>query len=187
MRRGSIIAAIVAATVLPTFAALPAAAGGGCHEQSEGSGDAVVIEDACFTPSILHVEAGDTVGFENNDPFEHNLYGTGWGSGTLAPDRGVRMTFDGDGLFPFQCTIHPGMTGVIVVGDGDGPGNGATVAMGPAAPAEPPAAAKAPPSSGSALPAGAIGLLLGIAIALGASALLRSRARSAGAPAVSSP
>jgi plastocyanin len=173
--------------VLTAFAAIavpapPAVAGGGCHgAATEGTGSMVVMEDMCFTPSIVHVDAGEPVRFENRDPMVHNLYGTGWGLDELAPGEAGSMTFADDGLYAFACTLHPGMTGTVVVGDGDGPGNGLSVAVAedtpPAAPPPP-----TPEPSGSALPAGLIGLALGVVLTLGATSLLRSRGKLAGSP-----
>jgi plastocyanin len=180
-----LIAIVIAASAAAAVPALPAVAGGGCHgAATEGTGSTVVLEDACFTPSIIHVDAGATVRFENRDPFTHNVYGTGWGVDELAPGDAGSTTFADEGLYPFACTLHPGMTGTVVVGDGDGPGNGAAVAVSgdlpPAAPAAP-----APQGSSSPIPAGLVGLVLGVLGTLGAVSLLRSRGGLTGAPAAS--
>ncbi|HYJ60756.1 MAG TPA: plastocyanin/azurin family copper-binding protein [Actinomycetota bacterium] len=166
--------AIAVATVVLALPAAPAGAGGGCHEATEGEGDTVVLDDACFGPSVLHTEAGGTVRFVNQDPVEHNVYGAGWEIGELMPGESGHRTFAEEGLYAFQCTFHPGMSGTIVVGDGDGPGNGATVAV---AAAQPPAPAPtgASSSGGSSLPAAAAGLLVGLAVGVGAMAASRRR------------
>ncbi len=167
--------------VLAIVPATPAnAGGGGCYEQTQGSGDAIVIEHACFTPSILHVEPGALVSFENRDDFDHNVYGTGWGIGELGSGRDARTTFHEEGLYPFQCSLHPGMTGVVVVGDGEGPGNGAAVAMqasGLTPPAEPAAGPASDVRQGSS-PAGVLGLLIGLALGAAAVAIAPRRRRA---------
>lgn len=178
--RWFVMAATAAFLLLP---AVPASAGGGCHEASEGTGDAVVIEHACFTPSILHVDAGTPVRFENRDLFEHNLYGTGWGAGELAAGDSWRVSFADDGLYAFQCTLHPGMTGTVVVGDGDGAGNGASVTVASAADAPAPPAPPAASETGSSLPAAGAGLVVGLAVGAGAMVLASRRRRPAAVPA----
>jgi plastocyanin len=180
-----IIPTVVAALTAALVPALPAVAGGGCHGAStKGTGTLVILEEACFTPSIVHVDPGATVRFENRDPFEHNVYGTGWEVGDLGPGAAGSASFADEGLYPFACTLHPGMTGTIVVGDGEGPGSGTAVGVTGLPPAAP--AAPAPEgSSSSPLPAGVVGLLLGILLTLGAMSLLRSRGRLADAPAAS--
>jgi plastocyanin len=185
-RRRTILAlTITAATTVAAlvFVAAPASAGGGgCHGATEGTGTTVVLEGACFTPSIIHVDAGATVRFENHDPFEHNVYGTGWGIGELASGDSGRSTFADEGLYAFQCTFHPGMTGTVVVGDGDGVGNGAAVTVTGDAPAAP-SAPVSTDASGSTLPAAATGLLLGLAVGAGAMAIATRRRRVAAVPA----
>jgi plastocyanin len=158
--------------------AWPAQAGGGhgCEEQTEGTGTDVVIADICFQPNLLHVDAGAEVSFLNKDPFGHNVYGTGWAVGDLAANGGTgSVSFADEGLFPFQCTLHPGMTGVIVVGDGDGAGNGAAIAIDvpePQAPVDTDSAnVSTTDDDGTWLAAGIVGLLMGIAVGVAAMTL----------------
>jgi hypothetical protein len=47
----------------------------------------------------------------------HNISGPGWFEGELAPGRSVSRTFDAVGTYTFGCTLHPGMTGAVVVGE----------------------------------------------------------------------
>ena len=119
--------------IAPAIAAAgPArAGGGGCTEGvTQGSGSTIEIANACFTPTILHIRPGHVVTWINTDPFVHNVTANGWGHyDDLDPGSRFSATFERPGLYPFACTIHPGMSGVIVVGDGTGPGSGATVDM----------------------------------------------------------
>ena len=168
---------LLAAFVLvaaPVAAVGPARAGGGCHEGvTQGTGTTIRIVVACFTPSILHVQPGETVTWINDDHMVHNITASEWGRyDDFQPLDRYAATFDQRGLYPFACTYHPGMSGVIVVGSGTGAGNGTTVDVG--APIE--AAAVAPevprdalsPSRGWGAPAAIaamLGLIVGFAIA----------------------
>lgn len=127
-RRSGILAAAVFLAVL-VVPALPAAAGGGCHGGvTQGRGDTVEIVDACFTPTALSVQPGDSVTWVNTDPFVHNVGGNLWGHfDDLNAGDTFTATFDQPGIYPYACNYHPGMTGAIVVGDGLGVGNGETV------------------------------------------------------------
>jgi plastocyanin len=129
-RRGGIAlaATLLGVLILP---AVPVAAGGGCHSgATQGTGDTIELRDACFTPSILTVDPGETVTFVNADPFVHNVGGTLWGHfDDLDPGDAFTATFGRAGIYPFACNYHPGMTGAIVVGDGIGVGNGETVTI----------------------------------------------------------
>ncbi len=178
MRRRAAMALATSALVWLAVPSTPASAGGGsCHApMTQGKGDAVVISDGCFTPGILRVAPGATVAFSNDDPYVHNVSANGWGHlEGLGTGEGFTATFEAPGVYPFACTLHPGMTGAVVVGDGTGSGNGAVVEVGslavpeeeaPAVPADArPVASTRPAASpvGWAL-AGAVGLALGLGV-----------------------
>jgi Copper binding proteins, plastocyanin/azurin family len=127
--------------------------------------------DACFTPTVLHVQPGATVTWINDDHFVHNITANGWGHfDDVQPLERYAATFEETGLYPFSCTIHPGMSGVIVVGSGDGPGNGSVVEVAAplvAAPAMPLASSEASSTSNGWVAPAAIALLLGLVAGLG--------------------
>jgi plastocyanin len=147
-----------------------ALAGGGCHYgATEGSGAEVEMIDACFTPTTLHAEAGQTITFVNRDPMTHNVTANEWGHFDDM-NEGDRFTvsFDDEGVYPYACTFHPGMSGAIVIGNGDGtPAEGAE--------SQPLAASTLPADDGNGgwLAAGAIGLLVGAAAGAGVATVRR--------------
>jgi plastocyanin len=108
--------------------AIPApasAGGGGCVEVTEGTGTTVEMLYACLTPTLLRVEPGDTVTFVNRDEFRHVISGSGyaWSSdGNMRPDEAFTATFRENGVYPYQCYLHPGMAGAVIVGDATGLG-----------------------------------------------------------------
>ena len=168
-------AAALATIAIPGPPAL--AGGGGCHAASTtGTGDTVEMRDACFTPTSLRIEPGGSVTFVNRDPIVHNVGGTQWGNlDDMATDDAFTATFADSGVYPYACSYHPGMTGVIVVGFGTGAGNGDMVDVASFAAVEPATAttvspASAPPASGPSpvgwIAAGTAGLALGIGIGL---------------------
>jgi len=111
----------VAATALAA-GALPASAGGGGHcaePLAEGAGTAVDMVDACFAPAVLHVGLDEEVTFTNLDPMAHNVAPAGWGWGHIQaiPEGGsFSATFDEAGVYPYACSLHPGMNGAVIVG-----------------------------------------------------------------------
>ena len=182
-RRALLLVIVVVAMLVP---AASARAGGGCHgDVTQGTGDTVEMIGACFTPSTLRVQPGTTVTFVNRDAFEHNVSGNGWGRyESIGQGDRVSAVFDEEGIFAYACSIHPGMTGSVVVGDGDGTGNGAAVVAsdddpGDAAVAGTSATSDGPGWIAAAALALAAGVLLGFAIG-------RLRQRS-DAPAASAP
>jgi len=120
---------LIAALVPPAFllallvTAIPVAAGGGfCHyAATDGQGTTVEMSQICFTPTILHVQPGDTVTFVNRDKIEHVLSAAngGWAlSNRLGEGQSFSYRFSSPGIFPYTCYLHPGMSGAVVVGDG---------------------------------------------------------------------
>ncbi|MEA2453301.1 MAG: hypothetical protein QOG04_2011 [Actinomycetota bacterium] len=84
----------------------------------------VEIRNYCFTPTIMRIEPGDQVTFQNSDPDIHALGGVqnifGDMHTEIMPKESLTYTFRDEGVFPYLCILHPGMAGAIVVGDGEG-------------------------------------------------------------------
>jgi plastocyanin len=113
------ILVVLAATVL---VAAPASAGGGCHmPPSEGRGSTLTLTELCFSPTVLRVAPGSEVTIVNRDSLAHPLSrpGRDWGWDGAARDR-TTVRLERSGVYPFFCDVHPGMVGVVVVGDGRG-------------------------------------------------------------------
>ena len=178
MRLRAIVVTVGLLGLLALGGATPASAGGCGQPASHGKGTTVAISKMCFRPSLLSVERGASVTFVNRDPLAHNVNGQLWGHfEDLQPGARFEATFDRDGTYPFACTLHPGMTGAIVVGDGIGPGNGRAVTVGPVAlqataPAAP-AAAVETTDVGTGWAPVVLALLVGLAVGV---ALTRYRA-----------
>ena len=133
-----------------------ASGGGGCGRQvSDQRGTTISIKSFCFGPTILRVPLGRAVTWVNKDPFSHTVLGANavWG-GFDQLKAGARVTyrFVRPGVYPYVCTFHPGMVGVVIAGSANGPGAAqATVTKkGPVKLVEPlTAAAPAPAPVGS--------------------------------------
>lgn len=123
VRRAFLVVALAAAALcVPSPAS---AGGGGCVEVTEGSGTTVEILYSCITPTLLRAEPGATVTFVNRDDYRHVIAGAGyaWSSdGYMGSGEAFTATFRRDGVYPFQCYLHPGMAGAVIVGDGTGLG-----------------------------------------------------------------
>ena len=77
----------------------------------------IAIDGTRFTPPDIVVTLGSTVIWTNADPFPHNVDSTagGFRSGDLAPGAVWRVEMNTRGVFPYKCTLHPGMQGVLRV------------------------------------------------------------------------
>jgi plastocyanin len=77
----------------------------------------VNIDNFTFTPGTLTVTAGTTVTWKNEDDSPHRIGdkdGT-FRSAALDTDDTFSHTFAKAGVYPYICTIHPYMTGKIIV------------------------------------------------------------------------
>ena len=150
--RRVVVSAVMTAGVFALVGAFPMAAGasggGGCGRAvSDARGSTVRIHNFCFLPTILRIRPGQTVVFANHDGFAHVVLGANgvWGSfSQVRAHQAVRYRFSRPGVYPYVCTIPPGMVGAVVVGGGAGHGEAvATVtAAGPVVPVGPGATAR---------------------------------------------
>jgi plastocyanin len=85
--------------------------------QAAGKKHAVSIEDMKFNPSSLRIAKGDTVIWTNNDDRDHNVVADNgaFNSDTIPRGEKFTHTFNATGRYPYSCTLHPRMKGVIVV------------------------------------------------------------------------
>jgi len=77
----------------------------------------VIMMNIAFNPGTLTVSTGTTVTWQNNDGVTHtSTSDTGvWDAGNIAPGASKNVTFSNAGTFKYDCSIHAGMTGTIVV------------------------------------------------------------------------
>ena len=137
--RGSSGAVAAAFVVLAAIVLVPgtasASGGGGCGGPvTDEAGTEVDIVDYCFSPTILRVAPGDAVTFTNRDRAPHSVLGANatWGDyDDMKRRRGITYRFSEPGVYPYVCTYHVGMVGVVVVGDGGGGASGTTTVDGP--------------------------------------------------------
>ena len=80
------------------------------------SGGNVTIAGFAFAPTALKVHVGDTVTWSNNDAVGHTATSAGaFDTGTIASGSTASVTMAKAGTFTYHCSIHPSMTGTIVV------------------------------------------------------------------------
>jgi plastocyanin len=89
----------------------------------------VDIADFTFGPGSVTITAGATVTWTNSDSAPHTATGDGgaFDTGTIDPGGSASITFDTPGTYTYICSIHPDMTGTVVVvaaGDDGGEDDG---------------------------------------------------------------
>ena len=77
----------------------------------------VKIDNFSFTPATLTVPAGTTVTWENRDDIPHTVVSDDkiFKSKVLDTDEKFSYTFTKPGTYPYFCSLHPKMTGTVVV------------------------------------------------------------------------
>ncbi|HBB03089.1 MAG: blue (type 1) copper domain protein [Candidatus Peregrinibacteria bacterium GW2011_GWF2_38_29] len=78
----------------------------------------VTINHYGLTPSTVYIQRGDTVVWANNDDATHSIVSDTFNSGSLFPGRVFSEVFEHAGTYYYHCSIHPSMTGKVVVGNG---------------------------------------------------------------------
>jgi len=77
---------------------------------------AVKIGNFTFGPQELRVKAGTTVTWTNEDDMPHTVVSpNNFRSKVLDSDGTFSFTFTTPGAFKYFCSLHPHMTGTIVV------------------------------------------------------------------------
>jgi len=66
-----------------------------------------------FTEKSLSIKVGDSVKFENQDPFFHNVFSLSelktFDLGSFKKGKSKTVTFDKAGKIDVECAIHPNM------------------------------------------------------------------------------
>jgi plastocyanin len=77
----------------------------------------VKIDNFSFGPGTLTVPVGTTVTWTNRDDIPHTVVSTdgAFKSKVLDTDEKFSFTFSKAGTFPYFCSIHPKMTGKVIV------------------------------------------------------------------------
>ena len=77
----------------------------------------VKIDNFSFGPGTLTVPVGTTVTWTNRDDIPHTVVSTegAFKSKVLDTDEKFSFTFSKVGSYPYFCSIHPKMTGKVVV------------------------------------------------------------------------
>jgi plastocyanin len=77
----------------------------------------IVVDNFSFTPAAAAVPVGTTVTWTNHDDIPHNVVNPEqkFKSPVLDTDAKFSHTFEAAGTYRYYCSIHPRMTGQVVV------------------------------------------------------------------------
>ena len=96
----------------------------GAAEKTKPAGDTVEVgmENIQFNPASVTVKVGGTVKWTNNESIPHDVTKEGGpgpdfssGKGNMMQGDTYEQTFKEAGTINYRCTIHPNMTGKVIV------------------------------------------------------------------------
>jgi plastocyanin len=105
------------ATVMVATLLLSAASPGSSANTAEPASAEVKVDNFSFGPATLTVAVGTTVTWTNRDDIPHTIVSTDkvFKSKVLDTDEKFSFTFSKAGTYPYFCSLHPKMTGSVVV------------------------------------------------------------------------
>lgn len=90
----------------------------GEEEKKKAKGTEVEIKGMKFDPPTVKVKAGETVVWTNSDDRDHTVVaddGKAFKSGNIKRGETFEQKFPKAGKYPYSCSYHPRMKGVVVV------------------------------------------------------------------------
>src|SRR6202162_6081718 len=107
----SLLTTVMAATLLS------AASPGSSAKAPQPTSAEVKVDNFSFGPATLTVAVGTTVTWTNRDDVPHKVVGKSdpFTSKVLDKDETFSFTFSEAGTYPYFCSLHPKMTGMVVV------------------------------------------------------------------------
>ena len=118
MRKSVFIASVVVASVIGLGGIAPKSKFFAASAQEKTAASAEVkIDNFSFGPVAITVPVGTTVTWTNRDDIPHTIVSTEkvFKSKVLDTDEKFSFTFTRAGEYPYFCSIHPKMTGKVVV------------------------------------------------------------------------
>jgi plastocyanin len=84
---------------------------------SATGGTQVIMTNRSYNPATVTIKVGDKVTWVNQDAPQHDVVADNGEFNSQLFDKGqsFSFTFTKAGTYPYHCSIHPGMTGTVVV------------------------------------------------------------------------
>ena len=116
MRKSVCIVGLLAIVMVAALL-LSAGSPGSSANTAEPASAEVKVDNFSFGPATLTVAVGTTVTWTNRDDIPHTIVSTDkvFKSKVLDTDEKFSFTFSKAGTYPYFCSIHPKMTGSVVV------------------------------------------------------------------------
>jgi len=99
-------------------AAAPSSTSTSAATPAAGGAVAVSMKNIQFSPKSVTAKVGQTVKWTNDDSVDHNVTATSgatFKSSTFGQGKSYSTKLTKAGTINYVCTIHPGMTGTLIV------------------------------------------------------------------------
>lgn len=116
-RKNAWFAGLAAPLLIAIALLLPGSPSLAASGQPSSATAAVTIDNFSFAPAQLTVSVGTTVTWTNRDDIPHTIVSNDgvFKSKVRDTDETFSFTFDKAGTYSYFCSVHPKMTGKIVV------------------------------------------------------------------------
>jgi plastocyanin len=111
------IAGVVMAVMIAMLLLFAGPSRARASDQASAANAAVKIDNFVFGPQTLTVPVGTTVTWINSDDIPHTAVSTDgvFKSKVMDTDEKFSYTFTKAGTYSYYCSVHPKMTGQVVV------------------------------------------------------------------------
>jgi plastocyanin len=111
------VASFAAAVVIAIALLLGGSPSVTANDQPSAANAEVKIDNFSFGPQTVTVPVGATVTWTNRDDIPHTVVSTDglFNSKVRDTDEKFSYTFAKAGTYPYYCSVHPKMTGKVVV------------------------------------------------------------------------
>jgi plastocyanin len=75
----------------------------------------ISIKNFAFNPATITIKKGTTITWTNDDRAPHELKSSAFNSMVMSTGQSFSFVFNDSGTFDYSCSIHPSMTGKIIV------------------------------------------------------------------------
>ena len=119
IRKFVCIASLLAVVMVVMVLLLAASPNVTANTQQSATTAEVKIDNFSFSPTTITVAVGTTVTWTNHDDIPHTVVSSddskALKSKVMDTDEKFSFTFTKPGTFPYFCSVHPKMTGTVVV------------------------------------------------------------------------
>ena len=111
------IANVVMPMIIATLLLVAGSSRVTASDQPSAANVAVKIDNFVFGPQAITVPVGTTVTWTNSDDIPHTAVSTDgvFKTKVMDTDENFSYTFTKPGTYPYYCSVHPKMTGQVVV------------------------------------------------------------------------